>query len=168
MAKKMTRRKTSDKPKKDTTFTRKDEEFMKMCEWIEVEIFHYNIANKERLHRMACLRLQGLRKGKPIGNNKTEDFGDYSVECVFNTFKAYKEEILKAIKGKNFADESRKMAYICRIVENHLNDMAIRMKNAKASQEKQEYIDTQTQSSDTAEYQKQTAEVKNNTFEGIW
>lgn len=46
--------------------------------------------------------------------------------------------------------------------------MAIRMKNAKASQEKQEYIDTQTQSSDTAEYQKQTAEVKNNTFEGIW
>lgn len=82
MAKKMTRRKTSDKPKKDTTFTRKDEEFMKMCEWIEVEIFHYNIANKERLHTMACLRLQGLRKGKAIGNNKTEDYGDYSVECV--------------------------------------------------------------------------------------
>lgn len=168
MAKKMTRRKTSDTPKQDITFTRKNEEFLKMCEWIEVEIFNYNIANKEHLHRMACLRLQGLRKGKPIGNNKTEDFGDYSVECVFNTFKAHKEEILKAIKGKNFADESRKMAYICRIVENHLNDMAIRMKNAKASQEKQEYIDTQTQNNDTAKYQKQTTEVQNDTFEGIW
>lgn len=164
----MTKRKVTQKIDQDTSFTRKNAEFLKMCEWIEVEIFHYNIEKKERLHRMACLRLQGLRKGKAVGNNKSEDYGDYSVECVFNTFKAHKTEILNAIKGKTFADESRKMAYICRIVENHLNDMAMRMNNAKVTQEKQDYVDVQTQNDVATEYKKQTEEIKNSAFEDIW
>ena len=154
------------KPVEDTVFTRKNGEFLQMCEWIERELFNYD--DKQHLHKMSCLRLQGLRKGKAVGNNKTQDFGDYSVECVFNTFKANKLILQNAIKGKSFADESKKMAYICKIVEGRINEMYIRMKNAKISQQKQESIDVEVQNNDAADYKRQTEESVNSVFEDIW
>lgn len=166
MAKKMTRRKVAKTKPKEEVFSRKDAKFLEMCEWIEKELFNYD--DKQHLHTMACLRLQGLRKGKAVGNNKTQDFGDYSVECVFNTFKANKHIIQNAIKGKTFQDESKKMAYICKIIEGRINEMYLRMKNAEISKKKQESIDTQAQDNETAEYTRQTTESTNSIFEGLW
>ena len=60
------------------------------------------------------------------------------------------------------------MAYICAIVSNRINDMYTRMKNAKKSEEKSEAIDIGAQNSEVAEYQRQTEEVVNSTFEEIW
>ena len=168
MAKKMTRsRVKKDKtPKKEEIFSRKDTEFIEMCTWIEKELFNYD--DNQHLHTMACLKLQGLRKGKTVGNNKTQDFGNYSVKCVFNTFKANKLILQNAIKGKAFADESKKMGYICKIIEGRINEMYLRMKNAELSKQKQEAIDTQAQDNETAEYKRQTDESTNSIFEGLW
>ena len=112
-------------PKEDEIFSRKDAEFRAMCAWIERELFNYN-GTDQHLHTKACLRLQGLRKGQNIANNKHDKYGNYSVECVFNTFKANKLIIQNAIKGKDFADEYKKMAYICAIIEVRINEMYLR------------------------------------------
>lgn len=169
MAKKMTRSKVKkDKtPKEDEIFSRKDAEFRAMCAWIERELFNYN-GTDQHLHTKACLRLQGLRKGQNIANNKHDKYGNYSVECVFNTFKANKLIIQNAIKGKDFADEYKKMAYICAIIEVRINEMYLRMKNAELCKQKQESIDTKAQDNDTAEYKRQTDESTNSVFEDIW
>ena len=169
MAKKMTRSKVKkDKiPKEDEIFSRKDAEFRAMCAWIERELFNYN-GTDQHLHTKACLRLQGLRRGQNIANNKHDEYGNYSVECVFNTFKANKLIIQNAIKGKDFADEYKKMAYICAIIEVRINEMYLRMKNAELSKQKQESIDTKAQDNDTAEYKRQTDESTNSVFEDIW
>ena len=134
----------SKENKKDTTGW-KNEDFLQMCNWVERELMGYS--GTQRLHKNACLRLQGLRKGQSIAN---------------------KYVILKAIKGKTFNSEDQKVAYICAIVSNRINDMYTRMKNAKKSEEKSEKIDIGAQNSEAAKYQRQTEEVINSTFEGIW
>ena len=53
---------------------------------------------------------------------------EYPIDVIFNTFKANKYVILKAIKGKTFNSEDQKMAYICAIVSSRINDMYTRMK----------------------------------------
>lgn len=143
-----------------------NEEFLRMCSWIEKELMGYT--GTQRLHKTACLRLQGLRKGQEVANNSQMMYGEYPLDVVFNTFKANKYIILKAIKGKTFGSEDQKMAYICAIVSNRINDMYTRMKNAKKSEEKSEKIDVGAQNSEAAEYQRQTEEVINSTFEEIW
>lgn len=162
--------KRSDLLKKDdSVFDRKDAEFRDMCAWIEKELFGYD--ENQKLQTMACLKLQGLRKGKVIGNNKTEDYGDYSVECVFNTFKFYKNTILDCLKGKNFSSETAKMGYICAIVRDKINNMYVRMKNAKNNQERRERavlnkVDYRTEHN--VQYQRQTEDINSDKFEDMW
>lgn len=151
---------------KKTVQDKKNNEFLQMCSWIEKELMGYT--GTQRLHKNACLRLQGLRKGQHVANNACESYGEYPVNVVFNTFKANKLVILRAINGKTFETEDQKMAYICAIVSNRINDMYTRMKNAKKSEEKSEAIDIGAQNSEAAEYQRQTEEVVNSTFEEIW
>ena len=151
---------------KKTVQDKKNNEFLQMCSWIEKELMGYT--GTQRLHKNACLRLQRLRKGQHVANNACEMYGEYPVNVVFNTFKANKLVILRAINGKTFETEDQKMAYICAIVSNRINDMYTRMKNAKKSEEKSEAIDIGAQNSEAAEYQRQTEEVVNSTFEEIW
>ena len=155
----------SKENKKDTTGW-KNEDFLQMCDWVERELMGYS--GTQRLHKNACLRLQGLRKGQSMANNSHEMYGEYPIDVIFNTFKANKYVILKAIKGKTFNSEDQKMAYMCAIVSSRINDMYTRMKNAKKSEEKSEKIDIGAQNSEAAKYQRQTEEVINSTFEGIW
>ena len=150
---------TGDKSKKNS-------DFLEMCSWIEKELMGYT--GTQRLHKKSCLRLQGLRKGQSVANNSYEVYGEYPLDVVFNTFKANKYIILKAIKGKTFESEDQKVAYICAIVSARINDMYTRMKNAKKSEEKSEVIDIGAQNSSAAEYKRQTEDVVNSTFEAIW
>ena len=46
---------------------KKDADFKEMCAWIEREIFGYD--ENQKLQKMACLKLQGLRSGKVVANN---------------------------------------------------------------------------------------------------
>ena len=119
----------SKENKKDTTGW-KNEDFLQMCNWVERELMGYS--GTQRLHKNACLRLQGAKKRTKVWqNNSHEMYGEYPIDVIFNTFKANKYVILKAIKGKTFNSEDQKMAYICAIVSSRINDMYTRMKNAK-------------------------------------
>ena len=149
-----------------STNPRKDQNFRDMCLWIERELFGYD--ENQHLHKGACGFLQGLRKGQGYANNSHDQYGNYSVEVIFNTFKIQKVNILRSIKGKEFTSEDKKMAYICRIVEKHLNDMYTRMKNAKESEKKIDHVNLDAVKSETAVYQRQTADSNSDKFEDLW
>ena len=137
-----------------------------MCAWIEREIFGYD--ENQKLQKMACLKLQGLRSGKVVANNNTENNGNYSIDVIWNTFRANKLLILKALKNKTFPSEQAKMGYVCAIVRGHLNDMYQRMKNAELSKSKQDAVNIDVDSYNKNNYHKQTIDRENSTFEDIW
>ena len=145
---------------------KKDADFKEMCAWIEREIFGYD--ENQKLQKMACLKLQGLRSGKVVANNNIENNGNYSLDVIWNTFRANKLLILKALKNKTFSSEQAKMGYVCAIVREHLNDMYQRMKNAELSKFKQDAVNIDVDSYNKNNYHKQTIDCENSTFEDIW
>lgn len=145
---------------------KKDADFKEMCAWIEKEIFGYD--ENQKLQKMACLKLQGLRSGKVVANNNIENNGNYSLDVIWNTFRANKLLILKALKNKTFSSEQAKMGYVCAIVREHLNDMYKRMKNAELSKSKQNAVNIDVDSYNKNNYHKQTIDCENSTFEDIW
>lgn len=145
---------------------KKDADFKEMCAWIEKEIFGYD--ENQKLQKMACLKLQGLRSGKVVANNNIENNGNYSIDVIWNTFRANKLLILKALKNKTFSSEQAKMGYVCAIVRGHLNDMYKRMKNAELSKSKQDAVNIDVDSYNKNNYHKQTIDYENSTFEDIW
>ena len=145
---------------------KKDADFKEMCAWIEKEIFGYD--ENQKLQKMACLKLQGLRSGKVVANNNIENNGNYSLDVIWNTFRANKLLILKALKNKTFSSEQAKMGYVCAIVREHLNDMYKRMKNAELSKSKQDVVNIDVDSYNKNNYHKQTIDYENSTFEDIW
>lgn len=145
---------------------KKDVDFKEMCAWIEKEIFGYD--ENQKLQKMACLKLQGLRSGKVVANNNIENNGNYSLDVIWNTFRANKLLILKALKNKTFSSEQAKMGYVCAIVREHLNDMYKRMKNAELSKSKQDAVNIDVNSYNKNNYHKQTIDYENSTFEDIW
>lgn len=146
---------------------RKDKDWLELCEWIEVNIFNYDIAKNQRLQKKACLILKGLRKGQNVANNKCQTYGDYPDNIILMTFKANKTQILNAIRNKNFENESNKMSYVCAIIREKLNDVYSRYLNAQKTQEKVDNIDTNIIEYQGAEF-KTTEHRINTRLEGLW
>ena len=147
---------------------RKDQDWLELCEWLEINIFNYNVP-EQRLQTDACLVLHGLRKGKAVGNNLTEDNGCYPWNVILMTFKANKLQIQNAIRNKNFDNsERKKMTYICTMVRDKINDIYSRYLNAQKTQEKIESVDTSILEHESADYQNNTNKKINKRLEGLW
>lgn len=143
-------------------------QWRELCEWVELNIFNYDI-NTQRLQKKACLILRGLQTGQNVRNNKCEKYGDYPFNVILMTFKANRTKIQNAIRNKDFEDESKKMAYVCAIVRDKINDMYSRYLNAQKIQEKFESVDTSIMSHEGAEYKSNNTERKvNKRLEGLW
>ena len=84
------------------------------------------------------------------------------------TFKAYKTQIINAIRNKNFDSERKQMTYVCTIVRDKLNDVYTRYLNAQKTQEKIERVDTSIMEYEGAEYQSNTKKKTNKRLEGLW
>ena len=155
--------------KKETLLPRDKEQWNELCAWVELNIFEYEPTQK--LQRAACLVLDGLRKGQCVSNNKCETYGEYPLNVILLTFKAYKMQISSSIKGKNFDSERAKMSYVCSIVRDKLNDTYSRYLNAQKSQKKVENVDTSIMTYEGAGYQnsnKTKENKRNNKFDDLW
>lgn len=156
--------------KKETLLSRDKEQWNELCAWIELNIFEYE--NNQKLQKMACLTLEGLRKGQDVANNKKDTYGEYPVNVILLAFKANNIQILNAIRGKNFESEDKKMKYVCAIVRDKLNDTYTRWINAQKSHEKVERVDTSVMESSGVEYKSivKTEEEKKieSKYEGLW
>lgn len=151
--------------KKETE--RKDSDWLELCNWVELNIFDYDLKKGQRLQKKACLVLRGLKSGQNVANNKATQYGEYPYNIILMTFKANKIQILNAIRNKNFDSEANKMSYVCAIIRDKINDMYTRYLNAQKTQKKVETIDTSIMEYEGAEYQ--ATEFKTNKrLEDLW
>ena len=156
--------------KKETLLPRDNEQWRELCAWVELNIFEYEPTQK--LQRQACLTLEGLRRGQVIANNKQDTYGEYPLNVILLTFKANKNVLLSALKGKNFESEDKKMRYCCSVIRDKLNDMYTRYLNAQKVQKKTDNVDTSIMESNSVEYKSvvKTEEEKKteSKYEGLW
>lgn len=156
--------------KKETLLPRDNEQWRELCAWVELNIFEYE--STQKLQRQACLTLEGLRRGQVTANNKQDTYGEYPINVILLTFKANKNVLLSALKGKNFESEDKKMRYVTAIIRDKINDVYTRYLNAQKSQEKVERVDTSIMDYHGAEYQNSNknneSKKNNNKFDDLW
>lgn len=152
--------------KKETLLKRNHSEWLELCEWVQLNIFEYEMTQK--IQQSAWLVLEGLRKGQDIAKNSEETYGEYPVNVILLTFKANKVKILNAIRGKDFKTETAKMQYVCKIVRDNLNDIYTRYLNSQKSKEKMQHINTDILEHQGAEYQNTIKNKEDKKFEGLW
>lgn len=142
------------------------EQWDKLYQYVKNEILLYD--SSQSIPSSLVLRLKGLTKGKYLENRNIEDKADYSYEIVLYTFQICKPSIMSAITGKTFKTEANKFNYICKIVENNINDVYLRVEKAKQSEEKIEKVDTNILSHNGGVYKKKTEELKNKRLNELW
>ena len=134
--------------------------------YVKKEILLYDDA--QSIPSSFVLRLKGLTKGKYLENKKTEDKANYSYQIILYTFQICKPSIMKALNYKTFENEQNKFNYICKIVENNVNDVYIRVKNSKKVEDNINNLDTNILSHEKGKYKKKTEEIKNQRLNELW
>ena len=105
-----------------------------------------------------ALRLQGLKKGQHIANNNIDDQAHYDDYTILCTFKICKTKIIdylhkNATKIKN---EQHKINLIMKIIEPEINDVYLRLRNAKRMSKHINEKSFDNQANEGAEYKKKT------------
>ncbi len=142
------------------------EQWSKLYQYVKKEILMYD--DSQSIPSSLVLRLRGLTNGKYIDNNKIENKANYSFQIILYTFQICKPSIMKALQTKVFDDEKSKFNYICKIVENNINDVYMRVQKVNKSEENIEMLDTGILSHNGGKYQKKTVEVKNKKLDELW
>ena len=142
------------------------EQWDKLYQYVKKEILMYD--KSQSIPSNLILRLKGLSKGKYMENRSQKDKADYSYEIILYAFQISRPAIISALNGKTFDTEMQKFNYICRIVENNINDVYIRLNNVKASVKKTQNIDTKIFENKGSKYSKKTVDVDNPKLKDLW
>ena len=140
-----------------------------LYQYVKINVLRYD--ENQSLSNSMVLRLKGLLTNKFIANNNIEDAANYSHKVVLNTFKFCMPKIEQALKIKTFSDENHKFNYILKIVENNLNNVYMKMKNAEKAEEKIETMEMNVLTHEGAEYKAKTKTEKTNMkdkFADMW
>lgn len=89
----------------------------------------------QALSSTMVLRLKGLLTNKFMENNNIESTANYSYEVILATFKYCSQSIQNALRTNNFQNEQHKFLYITKIVENNINNVYIKMREAEKAKE---------------------------------
>ena len=143
-----------------------NQDWDELYEYVKTNVMGYD--KNQLLPSYIVARLQGLPKGKYMASNKTKNNANYSYKTVLNTFKFCSPDIHKALRTGGFKDEQHKVNYILKIVENNLNNVYMREKNAEKAKEKVETMTLDTVTHAGAEYQKKTESKTNKLFDDLW
>jgi hypothetical protein len=140
-------------------------EWDELYQYVKKEILQYD--KNQSIPPALVLRLKGLSTGKLIENKNISDKASYSFTIILYTFQIQKQVILSSIKNKEFKNESQKFSYICKIVENNLNDVYNRVIASEKSKSKTEEIKTDIIFNNGADYTK-TETKKNKKLDSLW
>ena len=120
--------------------SKKDNEDWDSLYWyVHTNVMGYD--KNQALTRDMIYRLKGLLHGKFMANNKVKDMSNYSFELILITFKLCLPKIQQGFRNNSFQDEMRKFNYAVKIVENNLNNVYIKLKNAERTKKKFEESD---------------------------
>lgn len=139
-----------------------------LYEYVRSNIMDY--PNDVPLSQQMVTRLKGLLNGKFIANNKSRDYANYSYELVLNTFKYCSLDIKRGLSTKDFNNnEWYKFLYVTKIVENNLNTVYIKMKNAKKTKEDAKNIDVSLVTDYVNKFKaKKNTSNKNGKYDAYW
>lgn len=137
---------------------RKDQDFRDLCEYVRKDVLGYN--DDMKLPTKFILRLQGLRKGQFVANNRIEPLANYSCEDILLTFKLKSFDIKTALSTKTFNSENHKFNYIMAIVESSINDVVLKKINTDKVSEKIQVFNVNIEEEPKAEYKKKTKSKK--------
>jgi len=145
---------------------RKDQDWVDLYEYVKREIMGYT---DEKLPNFMILRLKGLNKGNFLANKKHTPMANYDFKTILYTFKLCKQDILIGLRSNNtkFTGEQHKFNYIMVIIENNINDMVIRLKNAETARIKTIDLELENQTHDSVEYKSKAKKI-NVELEELW
>lgn len=109
------------------------QEFDKLYQYVK-KILGYS--DDMALPKFMVMRLKGLSEGKFYANHKTKSMACYDYKTIYLTFIYCKDKIQRALQTKIFINEQNKINYIMAIVENNINDVVIKLRNAKKNEDK--------------------------------
>nr|DAP58680.1 MAG TPA: hypothetical protein [Caudoviricetes sp.] len=113
--------------------------FYNKCYDLIKELYGYD--NNQMLTKFTVLRIRGIVKGKFCDNDLQSNNANYSFENLYYTILLCRNSIKYSIRTVNFKDESHMTNYVFKIIEGKLNDVYIRMKNAKSNELKTQVDD---------------------------
>lgn len=137
-----------------------------LYEYVKNDILEYE--KNMKLPKFMVLRLQGLSRGQFIANKNQQPLANYEYDVILMTFKACRQDIMRYTKQNIFKDEQHKFNYIMVIIENHINDIVLRLNNVQKQNDKINIFEADHIKSDSAEYTKKTKEVKSKVLDDLW
>lgn len=109
------------------------QEFDKLYQYVKKMLGY---SDDMALPKFMVLRLKGLKDGKFIAKKNVKAMAQYDYNTIYLTFIYCKDKIQKALQTKSFTSEQNKFNYIMAIVENNINDVVIKLRNVKKTEEK--------------------------------
>ena len=146
----------------------KQEYWITLCEYVKKEILQYD--DDMKIPKFIILRLRGLEKGQFMANKRGRRQANYDYKTILITFKLCKEMILQGFKSNQtkFVDEKHKFNYAMVIIENEINDVVLRLKRARDSENKTIKIKLNNQSNNSAKYKSMRKKKSNKELEKLW
>jgi len=142
-------------------------DWLELCDYVHTEILQYD--SNLKFPRYLALRLRGLHNGEFLANKKLQPLANYDYKVILYTFKVCRPKILQYFMANKtkFNDERHKINFIMLIIEQNINDMVIKLKNAETAKLKAENVDFENIYHEGAEYQSKTKKP-NNALEDLW
>lgn len=137
----------------------KNKDWIELCEYVKREILQYD--DNMKIPTYLVLKLQGLKKGQHIANNNIKNnasYDDYTILCAFKICKRRIVDYLTKNETK-IKDENHKINLIVKMVEPEINDVYIRIQQAKKKEEKIQNESFENQFNQGADYSKKTKDV---------
>lgn len=130
-----TTKRTTKKPVKKPMTLQEKQEFDELYQYVKKEVMGYD--ENMALSAFMATRLKGLTKKQFIFNynEKGKEKINYTYPLILTTFKYCCPEIMKALRTKTFADENHKFNYMLAIVESKMNDVYLKLKQIKQTEE---------------------------------
>ena len=143
----------------------KNQTWTELCTYIKKEILQYDDTMK--FPKYLALRLKGLSEGKFIANKNTKSQGEYSFRVILYTCQIVRPKILNYFSQNSarIKDEQHKINLIMMFIEQEINNVALKIKNAEEVQKKIQRVDIPIVNQ--AEY-KRESKVENKNLKDLW
>ena len=136
------------------------EQWIELCEYVKKEILEYD--DNMKFPKYLALRLQGIKRGEYIANNKQKMQANYANMAILYAFKLHKKKIVAYLHNNEnkIRDEKHKINLIMKMIEPEINDVYLRLQRAEKSKAKAANRDLKNQLNNSAVYTKKTKETK--------
>lgn len=136
-----------------------NKDWLELCKYVKKEILEYD--DNMKFPQYLVLKLQGIKKGQHIANNNIKAQANYDDKTLLYTFKLCKRKIITYLhqNEKKIKNEQHKINLIIKMIEPEINDVYLRLQEAKKVKSRVENTSFDNQSNVSADYKAKTKEV---------